>query len=228
MSTTKMGQSRATSAQETRTKLLEAGLELFSKHGFEGVTTRGLAARAKVNQAAIPYHFGGKQGLYLAVAEWVMSGIRPTIILLSKRVQAEAPTLNTNRKALADLLHMIVETLIKNIVANPASLHRQAFIIREYAAPGVAFDIIYDGGVKQMHQAITAIVAAAFKLDPESEEAIIRAHTVVGQVFGFIAGRAVLCQRMNWEGYNRERGLVVAKYASDMALRAAGLHGEEE
>ncbi|MDQ5888246.1 MAG: TetR/AcrR family transcriptional regulator, regulator of cefoperazone and chloramphenicol, partial [Pseudomonadota bacterium] len=57
-----------TRAEETRKRLIEAGIELFGRDGFDAVTTRQLAEVAGVNQAAIPYHFAGKEGVYQAVA----------------------------------------------------------------------------------------------------------------------------------------------------------------
>ena len=52
-------------ARDTPARLVAAGLKLFSEHGLDGVTTRALAAEAGVNQAAIPYYFGSKEGVHL-------------------------------------------------------------------------------------------------------------------------------------------------------------------
>ncbi len=55
--------------KDTRTRLIEAGLTLFSAKGYAAVSIRELAAEAEVNSALINYHFGGKEGLYFAVFE---------------------------------------------------------------------------------------------------------------------------------------------------------------
>src|SRR5947207_9900827 len=64
--------SKADHENETRQRLIRAGLVLFGAQGLDGVSTRQLAAAAKVNQAAIPYHFGGKEGVYRAVATYLV------------------------------------------------------------------------------------------------------------------------------------------------------------
>jgi len=51
----------------TRQALVQAGAELFSERGFDGVSTEDVASRAGVNKALISYHFRGKRGLYEAV-----------------------------------------------------------------------------------------------------------------------------------------------------------------
>ena len=56
------------SAEGTRARILDAALDLFGERGLTGTTVRDIAARAKVNVAAISYHFGGKDELYRAVA----------------------------------------------------------------------------------------------------------------------------------------------------------------
>ena len=55
--------------EATRQALLQAGAELFSERGFDGVPIGELAARAGVNKALISYHFRGKRGLYVAILE---------------------------------------------------------------------------------------------------------------------------------------------------------------
>ena len=54
---------------ETRERLVEAALEVFASHGFEGATTREIAARAGVALAALPYHFTTKEALWRAAAD---------------------------------------------------------------------------------------------------------------------------------------------------------------
>src|SRR5438105_5051392 len=60
---------------QTRAELIEAALDVFGRLGFEGATTRMIAKAAGANLAAILYHFGGKEALYLAVAEHVAHSI---------------------------------------------------------------------------------------------------------------------------------------------------------
>ncbi|WP_322011957.1 CerR family C-terminal domain-containing protein [Paraburkholderia sp. J12] len=57
--------------EETRRKIVEAAIGLFGQHGFEGASTREIAAKAGVNAPALQYYFENKEGLYRACAEWI-------------------------------------------------------------------------------------------------------------------------------------------------------------
>ena len=52
-------------ADYTRSSIIKAATHLFAEKGFEGASVRDIVAKARVNQAAIHYHFKGKDGLYL-------------------------------------------------------------------------------------------------------------------------------------------------------------------
>ena len=54
-------------AENTRGAIIKAAVHLFAEKGFEGASVRDIIAKARVNQAAINYHFKGKDGLYLEV-----------------------------------------------------------------------------------------------------------------------------------------------------------------
>jgi AcrR family transcriptional regulator len=47
----------------TRQRILAAAEELFAEHGFAGTSLRQVTAAAKVNLAAVNYHFGSKDKL---------------------------------------------------------------------------------------------------------------------------------------------------------------------
>jgi TetR/AcrR family transcriptional regulator len=57
------------SAPNRRAQLLESALNVFSEKGFDGATTREIAAAAGVTEAIIFRHFPTKQALYQAVLE---------------------------------------------------------------------------------------------------------------------------------------------------------------
>jgi TetR/AcrR family transcriptional regulator len=60
---------RQVDGDRTRAALLDAALEEFAAKGFAGARVRDIAARAGVSKDLVAYHFGGKDGLYLAVQE---------------------------------------------------------------------------------------------------------------------------------------------------------------
>jgi AcrR family transcriptional regulator len=53
----------------TRDKILEAAIKLFSEKGFNGTTTKEIAELAEVNEALIFRHFSTKRELYGAIIE---------------------------------------------------------------------------------------------------------------------------------------------------------------
>ena len=55
--------------ERTRQALLDAALAEFAEKGRAGARTSEIAARAGVNKQLISYHFGGKDGLYRALAQ---------------------------------------------------------------------------------------------------------------------------------------------------------------
>ena len=55
------------SAEYTRNQIVKAAVSLFAEKGFERSSVRDIVTKARVNQAAINYHFKGKDGLYLEV-----------------------------------------------------------------------------------------------------------------------------------------------------------------
>ena len=54
-------------SENTRGSIIKAGVRLFAEKGFQGASVRDIVVKARVNQAAINYHFKGKDGLCLEV-----------------------------------------------------------------------------------------------------------------------------------------------------------------
>ena len=77
----------------TRQILLDTAIALFGEHGYEAVSIRMLAETAGVNVAAINYHFGSKDDLYVGAIEALAELIEPrleAITVLADHAQAVA------------------------------------------------------------------------------------------------------------------------------------------
>jgi len=59
----------------TKGRILAAAEEVFAAKGFEGASTREIAARAGVNISSLHYHWDSKETLYFAVFRNVFDGI---------------------------------------------------------------------------------------------------------------------------------------------------------
>jgi AcrR family transcriptional regulator len=55
--------SKTEKSVHTKERILSASEQLVAKDGFDGVSLRDITAAAKVNLAAVHYHFGSKDGL---------------------------------------------------------------------------------------------------------------------------------------------------------------------
>src|SRR5436190_23625895 len=60
---------RRAAGERTRTRLMEAALDLIAERGEEGVTLRELTDAAEANVAAVSYHFGSLKSLCDAAIE---------------------------------------------------------------------------------------------------------------------------------------------------------------
>jgi len=61
------------SAQDRRRQILQVASGLFARQGFQGTTTREIAAQAGVNEALLFRHFASKETLYWTIIEELCS-----------------------------------------------------------------------------------------------------------------------------------------------------------
>ena len=67
---------RAQQRDRTRRRIVEVAVEVFAAKGFRAASTREIAARARVSQALITYHFGSKGELWKAAMGRIFDALR--------------------------------------------------------------------------------------------------------------------------------------------------------
>ncbi len=71
-------------------RILSAAEQEFAERGFDGAGMKALAARAKVSQSLLHYHFGSKDKLYAAVIQSRSSAINSERLMLLGKVDMSA------------------------------------------------------------------------------------------------------------------------------------------
>jgi AcrR family transcriptional regulator len=213
---------RPQSAEQTRQALVRAGLKLFGEKGFDGTSTRELAAAANANIGSIAYHFGSKEGLRSACADFIVETMKG----MASQALASAGE-PTNADAARQQLLAALERLVAFMVASPEAGIIVQFILRELSHPTAALDIIYEGVFEPTHRRLCRIWAAATGEEAESEHTKIAVFTMIGQIVYFRIGRAAVLRRMGWNDIGTPEASAIAAVAGDnLAAILASRKGE--
>ncbi|TIX50671.1 CerR family C-terminal domain-containing protein [Alteraurantiacibacter aquimixticola] len=90
-----------------REKLIHVAIEKFGKRGFDAVGTREIAAAVDTPMSSITYHFGGKEGLYLAAAEHIFDHLKTHVAPPVEDLPSEGASDEERVVAICDALRRI-------------------------------------------------------------------------------------------------------------------------
>ncbi len=96
------------STETTRTALIKAATSVFAEYGYDGGSVRLITQRAMANQAAVNYHFGGKDGLYREVLIEATRAFEENAFLDPEELDSLSP-----EDALRRYLHQFLLPLVK-------------------------------------------------------------------------------------------------------------------
>ncbi len=166
-------------------RLLDMAIREFGLKGLEGASTRSIAAAAGTAMSAITYHFGGKEGLYLAAADHIAAQMGKD---MGAALNHAALGASDDPAAARTALHMIMGRFADKLM-EPDSESKSLFIIREQMHPTEAFDRIYGGMMGQMLETLVRLVRIASG-DHDEARARLLTVTLIGQVIVLRASRA--------------------------------------
>jgi AcrR family transcriptional regulator len=136
-------------SEVTRERIMKAAERLFAERGYDATSIRAIVAKARVNQAAINYHFDGKDGLYREVLRAAFRALTEQQLDHADEMKAmsrEAALAEFIRRQLRPLLgrdefsrHM---RILNWETVRPTAVFRK--LVSEEAAPfmGLAVDLV--------------------------------------------------------------------------------------
>jgi AcrR family transcriptional regulator len=181
-----MGRTQEERRADTRARLLAAAADLFARKGFHAVSADAVAGAADRTTGALYDHFGGKEGLLLALVEaWMeqtVADLRPALDQMSTlddrlagvwRGLSRSGSDNTDAWLLLEFelwLHGVRDPLIGTAVAARFDVARRS-MAEALERWGDEFDFeLPADSIEVAGQLVALVVGAAFqsRLDPTS------------------------------------------------------------
>ncbi len=211
----------------TDAHLIEVAIAQFGRDGMNAVGTRAIADAAGLQMSAITYHFGGKEGLYLACAKHIAQHMNERIAPVLARAESSTTDPGGTAGARAAILAIVggfVTVMTSDEVAPLAG-----FVVREQMNPTPAFEILYEGTMRRVLTLVGDSLQRIAGGVLGQEEMRIRALALLGQVFVFRFGRAVLLRTTGWESVGAleteaVRGAVLAQSKAILTALEEGAH----
>lgn len=177
-----------------RQRLLDAAEKLFAEHGFDGVPVRDITSLANCNVAAINYHFGGKDNLYLEIMKSHMAALREIRINSIKEVMSRpGPTLE-------DLLRAFSWAFLDPLGDEENGAQLFKLMVREMLDPHLPSDMFFEEVIRPV---VNALVEAIMKVCPGIDmlKAAFCIHSVVAQLLHTIHTTKMLAkvESLPWE-----------------------------
>ena len=185
---------------DARGRLLEAAIDVFGRHGYAGATTRAIAKQAGLNLQAIAYHFGGKEGLYLAAADHLADRMRALLEPMAARARArfadpDAPPVTAD-EARAMLTGMFGS--VAGILFDDAWTPVARFMVREQMDPTEAFDHIYERLVEPTLATARHVVAVLVGAPADSQRVRLRTLSLIGSIMFFRIAHGAATRQLGW------------------------------
>lgn len=189
-------------SEATRRRLIDAGTQLFSTYGYEATTTRALADAAGANLAAIPYHFGGKDGLYKAVAQAIVEDLDRKMGGFLADVQKEIDAGITSPAQAMALVEKLVADFAEIVLVSPDAESWMSFIMREQMDPTEVFAILYESPICRMRGIFRTLLSHVSGLEPENPRLRLVSMELLGLIYVFRVARASTLREMDWDSIN--------------------------
>ena len=154
---------KTAAAGETRDAILNAAEDLFSKHGFYGVTIREVAREAGVDTALVHYYFGAKKELFDAVF------IRRAEVWNSERVAAVDRSAEAAGEAMT--LEGLFEAFLRppfqwSLKGGPGWKHYAALVAQTNANPAFGGETM----ARYFDPAIRRLLELVKRIHPEARD----------------------------------------------------------
>ena len=171
-------------SEVTRDRIMKAAERLFAERGYDGTSIRAIVAKARVNQAAINYHFDGKDGLYREV-------LRTAFRSMTEDQVSHAQDMKTMSRE--DALGEFIRRQLRPLMARDESSRHMRIFNWETVRPTAVFrSLVSEEAAPFMGLAVNLV--RRFLPDADHRTLTVASVWLIGQCSIFLRTRDMLAQ----------------------------------
>lgn len=199
-------------AKKTNSKTADAIVEtagrIFAAKGFARATVRDICRQAGVNIAAVNYHFGNKENLYLAVL---------------KRYQGDASNELPNAdirqaKNPEEQLRLYIRSFLTRIMDESPPAWFGRLLAREFTEPTWAFDILVEETIRPRFEMLNEIVADIAGKNVQHPSVRLSSMSIIGQCLYFRHSHPVISRLYPGEVFGPKQIDVLTRHITAFSL----------
>jgi AcrR family transcriptional regulator len=198
--------------QTTKQRLLEAAEEVFATKGYEGASVEEITRKAGANRAAISFHFGGKERLYVETVKYAHRLCHQGVPF--PEWPAGTPAV--------ERLRGFIRTMVMRMVAEPDPFATQV-MMREMAQPTAACVEVVREYIRPMADVLVGILSELLPPDTPHAVRYMTGFSIVGQCLFYKQNRPVAALLMGPEEFARLDAEQIADHVTAFTLRALGV-----
>jgi AcrR family transcriptional regulator len=202
-----------TDSDTTRERLLRVAGQVFAEKEFEAATIREIKNRAGTNIAAVNYHFGDKERLYIESVKYAHGTVSGAM---------SVPSWPENTPA-ASKLRQFIQMYVTRLLDESRPAWHSQLIMRELAQPSAAcFEIVRDN-LRPVAKVLEGILGELVPLEMPRWKRYMIACSIITKCIHYCQNRPVNELLVGEQDHKHFTPSNLAEHIADFSLAALGL-----
>jgi AcrR family transcriptional regulator len=201
----------------TRERILDQAEVLFAREGYQAVSVRKITSAARCNLAAVNYHFGNKENLYLEVfrSRWA---VRARRVQESFRKSLAAQSGHSPRA----VVRALAQAFLEGPLTDEERLRHSQLMTREMTQPTAAFEQVAEQVIQPFFKELADKLRAVLSGEMSEEQEMLNVFSIFGMVLYFNFAR-VAVNRLTGREYDTAFKARLVEQITEFSLRGLGV-----
>ncbi len=195
----------------TEKRLLEAAGEIFAEYGYRAATVRQICEKAGANIAAVNYHFGDKEGLYMAV-------LRSVPDAHAEKYPADHGL--TPGATAREKLAAYIQSLLHRVFDEGRPGWHTKIMAREMLEPTRALDSLVEEIARPLHRELASIIRELLGTKANDDTVRLCTLSILSQCVYYHHARSVLSRLYPEQKYAPQDVVRLARHITDFSIGA--------
>jgi AcrR family transcriptional regulator len=206
----------------TRERILDIAEVLFAQKGYRAVSVREITSAAECNLAAVNYHFGNKENLYLEVfrSRWVPRAIR--VRESFRKSLARQGSLSE-----AKVVRALAQAFVDGPLSDDERLRHSQLMTREMTQPTKAFKHVAEQVIQPFFKEVSDQLDSVLINKVGEEQMLLNIFSIFAMVLYFNFAR-VAVSRLTGRKYDSAFRALLVEQITQFSLRGLGVGKMEE